>query len=156
MYLVSSSYLVTIVASKYYIGYCKRRIILMKKSCISFIMVLNFLLLSGCNNNTVTVKNGYYVLMTNVGFSPCVTISDDGFSIGDLLSSNINNRVSGTYAIDDNTLTMTTDDNKYIYVFQVDGDSLIFHKNDSSSLNVINDRFGDKIADNAIFYLLSD
>lgn len=128
----------------------------MKKMCISFIIVL-FFLLSGCNkNDTVTVKNGTYVLMTNVGFSPCITITDDGCYIGDLLSSNFNNGVSGTYVIDDNTLTMTTDDNKYIYVFQVDGDSLIFCKNDSSSLNVINDRVGDEITDDAIFNLLND
>lgn len=105
-------------------------------------------------NNASTVKNGYYVLTEKVGFSPCVSISDKGISIGDLLSSNSNNWVRGTYVIDDNTLTMTTDDNNYIYVFLVDGDNLIFQKNDSSSLDVINNRFGDNVTDNAIFYLL--
>ncbi len=121
---------------------------------LSFIMVVT-LLLSGCNNkDAVTVKNGYYVLMTKVGFSPCVTISDDGFYIGDLLSSSLNNGVSGTYVVDENTLKLTTDDNKYIYVFQIEGENLIFLKNDSSSLKVINDRVGDQIEDNAIFNLL--
>lgn len=128
----------------------------MKKMCISFIMVLLFLLSACEKKDTLTVKNGYYVLMTTIGFSPCITISDDGCFIGDLLSSNFNNGVSGTYVVEDNKLTMTTDDNKYTYVFQVDGDNLIFNKDDSSSLNVINDRFGDEITDDSIFKLLND
>ena len=119
-------------------------------------MFLIILLLVYIINNTGTVKNGYYLLTEKIGFSPCVSISDKGISIGDLLSSNSNNWVRGTYVIDDNTLTMTTDDNNYIYVFQLDGDNLIFQKNDSSSLDVINNRFGDNVADNAIFYLLDE
>ncbi len=120
-------------------------------------MILIFFLLSFfIIRNTVTVKNGYYVLVEKVGFSPCVTITDEGFSIGDLLSSNSNNWVSGTYEVDNKTLTMTTDDSKYIYVFQLEENNLIFQKNDSSSLNVINMRFGDNIADNAIFNLISE
>ena len=131
----------------------------MKKTCISFIIVLIFLLLTGCNSNndTHTVKNGTYIMEqeeTDVNLLPYVTISDDKISFSyDSLSSYW---PLGSYSIDDDKLTMTTDDNMYIYVFQIDGDNLIFQKNDSSSVKLIDDRLGVKITDNVKFHLKDD
>lgn len=124
----------------------------MKKTCLSFIMVLMFLLLSGCNtSNKVTIKNGDYLEKTKAEIS--VIISDGKFGLFNLIDSNsATNGVSGTYVIDDDTLTMTTDDNNYTYVFKIDGDNLIFQKNDS----LIDDKIGVKIKDNAKFHLISD
>lgn len=87
----------------------------------------------------------------STGF-PYVHISDGEITLGDLASSFSQNGTSGTYVIDDDTLTMTTEDNKYIYVFQVDENSLIFLQNESTPDNSI--RF--RISDNAIFHLLDD
>lgn len=131
----------------------------MKKTLISFIMVLIFLLISGCNSNndTDTVKNGTYIMEqedTEAVLLPYVTISDDEFLFSyDLLSSYLSN---GTYSKDDDILTMTTYDNKYIYVFQIDGDNLFFQKNESSSINLIEGRLGVKVTDKAKFHLKAD
>ncbi len=130
----------------------------MKLTSISFIMFMIFVL-SGCNSNndSDTVKNGTYVMEqeeTEEVFLPCVKVSDDEIVFSyDLLSSYLS---IGTYLIDDGKLTMTTDDNKYNYVFQIDGDDLVFQKNESSSVNLIDGRFGVKVADNAKFHLKDD
>jgi hypothetical protein len=131
----------------------------MKKACISFIMILTSLLLSGCNsdNDTDTVKNGTYVMKykeTETVLLPQVTISgDEIIFLYDFLSSHLSR---GTYSIEEDILTMTTDDNKYIYVFQIDGDSLIFQENESSPVKLIDGRLGIKVADKAIFHLKDD
>jgi len=122
-------------------------------------MVMIFLLLSGCNskNDTDSVKNGNYVMEqeeTEEVPLPHVTITENKILFSyDLLSSYL---PLGTYSIDDDILTMTTDDNKYIYVFQIDGDNLIFQENESSSVNMIDGRFGAKVTDNSKFHLKDD
>jgi len=55
-----------------------------------------------------------------------------------------------TYLIENDIITMTIFDTKYIYVFQIDGDNLIFQKNESSPDSKIGD-----IADNAKFHLIN-
>jgi len=57
------------------------------------------------------------------------------------------NGISGTYLIKDDILTMTSDDNKYIYVFQIDRENLIYQKNESSP----DKYFGIRITDKAKF-----
>jgi hypothetical protein len=126
----------------------------MKKTCFSFIVVLIFLLLSGCSSNNDTVKNGTYV-MEKQGIEevllPHVTISDDDIVFSfDLLSSYLSN---GSYSINDDILTMTTDDNKYSYVFQIDGDNLIFQEDESSIVHMTDDKFGVKVTDDSKFHL---
>ena len=126
----------------------------MKKACISFIMVLIFLLLSGCNSNkdSGTVNDGDYVMEQALAGWPYIHISEGKIHLGDLTSSMLPNGTSGTYLIDDDILTMTTDDNKYIYAFQIDGNNLIFQKNESSP----DDSIRIKITDNAKFHLIDD
>jgi hypothetical protein len=118
-------------------------------------MVLIFLLLSGCNSNN-DVKNGTYFMEveTEADIPPYVTISDNKISFTyDLLSSYL---PRGNYSIDDDILTMTTDDSKYVYVFQIDGDNLIFQKSRSSLVNLKDDEHGVKITDKAKFHLKDD
>jgi hypothetical protein len=51
---------------------------------------------------------------------------------------------------------MTTKDGKYKYVFQIEGNKLIFQKNESSQVNLIDERFGIKITNNAEFKLIKN
>lgn len=128
----------------------------MKKTWISLIMVLIILLLTGCNSNndTHTVENGTYILVqeaAETAFVPYVTISDDTISFSfDPLSSYW---PLGSYSIEDDKLTMTTDDNMNTYVFQIDGDNLIFQKDESSSVRLIDSRIGAKVIDQSEFHL---
>ena len=130
----------------------------MKKTVIGFIIFINFLL-SGCNSNNDmdTVKNGTYVLEqeeTEAILLPYVKITDDEILfVHDLLSSYLS---IGTYVVDDGKLTMTTDDSKFIYVFEIDGDNLIFQENESSLVKLIDGRFGVKVTDKLIFHLKED
>jgi hypothetical protein len=48
---------------------------------------------------------------------------------------------------------MKTDDDLYHYVFRIDGDKLLFQKDESSSVKLIDDRLGVKITDGAVFQL---
>lgn len=130
----------------------------MKKTVIGFIIFMIFLL-AGCNSNNDidTVENGSYVLEqegTEAILLPYVKVSNDEIIfVYDLLSSYLS---IGTYEINHGKLTMTTDDNKYIYVFEIDGDNLIFQESESSSVKLIDGRFGVKVTDKLIFRLKED
>lgn len=128
----------------------------MKKIWVSLIMVLILLVFTACNFNNVTstVKDGTYVLeqtATNAVILPSVTVSNEEISLRyDPLSSYL---PIGSYKIEGNILTMTTNDGKCKYVFLIDRDKLIFQKDESAEVNLIDDRLGIKITDNAIFKL---
>lgn len=120
-----------------------------------FILVLIILSLSWYKHNYIsrTVKNGTYYMEVDAktGVSPCVMISDNQMTfIYDMLSSHLSH---GNYSIEGDILTMTTYDDKEIYVFQIDGDNLIFQKDRSSQINLKNEEHGVKITDKAKFYL---
>jgi hypothetical protein len=128
----------------------------MKKIGISFIVALIFLLLTGCNSNhdTYTVKNGTYIMdqeSTEKIFIPQITISDDTISFSfDPLSSYW---PRGNFTIKDDILTMTTNDNMYNYVFQIDGGDLVFQKDESSLVRLIDSRLGISVMDQSKFHL---
>ncbi|HHV10118.1 MAG TPA: hypothetical protein GXX75_07560 [Clostridiales bacterium] len=128
----------------------------MKKIWVSLMVFLFFVAFSACNNHrdTTTVKNGTYKLgqtETDAVVSPYITISDENISFSyDALSSYW---PYGTYTVEDGVLTMTTYDERYKYVFRLDDDKLIFQKKESSSVRVIDSRFGAEITDNAEFIL---
>jgi hypothetical protein len=128
----------------------------MKKIWVSLIMVLILLAFTACNFNNVTstVKDGTYILEqtgTNAVILPSVTITNEDISFRyDSLSSYL---PIGSYKIKGNILTMTTNDGKCKYVFLIDRDKLIFQKDESAEVNLIDDRLGIKITDNAIFKL---
>ncbi|WP_461207787.1 hypothetical protein [Clostridium sp. DL1XJH146] len=128
----------------------------MKRIWVSLIMILVLLFSTGCNSNNIpsTVKDGTYVLEqteTDTGILPRITISSEDISFTyDFLSSYLS---IGTYKIEGNILTMTTNDEKYKYVFLIDSDKLIFQKDESSEVNLTDDRLRIKLTDNAIFKL---
>ncbi|SDZ15055.1 alpha/beta fold hydrolase [Tindallia californiensis] len=109
---------------------------------------------ASCNESEdiPTVKNGTYVMehgASEEGISPQVTISDDLISFSyDLLSSYF---PVGTYEIEKQHLTMMTDDKLYRYTFQIDGDTLIFLADESSTIKLTNDKIGIAVADQAKF-----
>lgn len=113
-------------------------------------MILIFLMLLGCNsnnnstNNSNTVKDGQYLMEQPFMGSPVINISDGKILLSDLASSVFNFGISGTYLIEADLLTMTTDDNKYIFVFQIDGNNLIFQKSESSPDEYFEIRITDK------------
>ncbi len=128
----------------------------MKKIWISLVAILVFSAFLACSTyrDTTTVKNGTYVLGqngTDEVVSPYITISDEDISFSyDALSSYL---PYGTYTVDGDILTMTTYDEMYKYVFQLDDNKLIFQKSESSSVKVTDSRFGAEIEDNAEFIL---
>ncbi|SET64457.1 hypothetical protein SAMN05660297_03026 [Natronincola peptidivorans] len=131
----------------------------MKRTLVSLIMVLVLLFLTSCNttNDIITLKDGTYILEQTgpeaamAPISPWITISDVNISfVYDSLSSYL---PVGAYTIEENVLTMMTNDGLYKYVFQIDGDKLIFLKEESSEVKLTDDRLGIKITDNAEFKL---
>jgi len=131
----------------------------MKKICFSIIIALLLFSLIGCNSNTdkIILKNGSYVMeykKTESVLIPSIRISDNEILFSyDMLSSYL---TLGTYTIDGHILTMTTNDDKYIYVFQIAGDNLIFQENESSLISLIDNRLGVKVTDKAKFHLVND
>ena len=130
----------------------------MKKSRIRFIMALILLILTGCNSNddTQTVKNGTYIMVHEAEsiFTPSVTISDSTISFSfDPLNSYWPH---GSYSIEEDILTMTTDDNRHSYVFHIDGDDLIFQKDGSASVRLIDKRAGAQVTDQSEFQLVDE
>lgn len=131
----------------------------MRKIGSSIIIALTISLLISCksNHDTDAIKNGTYIMEYETAeaiFLPQVTISDDTFSFAyDLLSSYWPH---GTYKVKDNKLILITDDDKFSYVFLIDGDNLIFQKDESASVRLIDSRIGIGITDQAVFRLIKE
>jgi len=132
----------------------------MKKRLVYLIMYLCLFFVTSCNSNNeiITVKDGTYFLeqidQEEVMVRPSVNISGNNISFSyDMLSSYLS---VGTYTIEKDVLTMITDDEKYKYVFQIDGNKLIFLKNESSEVDLIDERFGVNIPNNAEFKLIKE
>lgn len=128
----------------------------MKRVGVNFIMGLTLLFLTACNssNAVISVKDGTYILEQTEAKAvtvPHVSISNGNISfIYDYLSSYL---PYGTYKVEGNILTMATTDGKYRYIFEIKEDKLIFQKDESSDVNLTDDRLGIKIIENAEFKL---
>jgi len=128
----------------------------MKRSYIYLVMLLMLILLAACNGreDTTTVKKGIYLMeheASEEGIAPRVNIGDDGISfMYDLLSSYF---PVGTYEIEEKRLIMTTDDKLHTYTFEIDGDHLVFQAGESSRVNLLNNRIGIEVTDQAVFKL---
>lgn len=124
----------------------------MKIKVVSLIVVLVLFSMTACNSNNapISVKDGSYVLEQSGAEEytfPSVTINDDVISFSyDKASSYLS---IGTFTLDDDILTMATDDGRYKYLFKVDGEKLIFQEKGSSEMNVTN--MGTKVIDKAEF-----
>ncbi len=128
----------------------------MKKICTCILLIIFLVLLSACHNDSSSdkVENGTYILDQKESDEgevlPYINIEENKMVFSyNLLSSYL---PYGTFTVKDGMLTMTTDDKKYTYVFQIDGDNLIFQKDKSSSVNLIDDRLGTKLTDQAKFH----
>lgn len=103
-------------------------------------------------NVSIRSKNYYMETKEDAdGFTPCLSVFDDG-TFGftyDVLSSYLAN---GTYTIEDQQLILKTDDEKYQYIFEIeDDDTLLFVKDKSSDVSLIQKDIGVAITDGARF-----
>lgn len=105
--------------------------------------------------NVQTVREGIYVHKETgkeIAFrSPHVTLMDNEFSF--FRGGIGNNLAMGDYTVDKNTLTLTTNDEQYIYVFIVEKDTLIFQQALSSEIHVMISGMGIEVEDQAEFIL---
>lgn len=104
----------------------------------------------------VSIKSKSYYMETKEdadGFTPCLSVFDDG-TFGftyDVLSSYLAN---GTYSIEDQQIILKTDDGKYQYIFEIeDDDTLLFVKDKSSDVSLIQKDIGVTITDGAQFII---
>lgn len=127
----------------------------MNKKLLTAILIGLFMLsFASCkqkeDNNIL--KAGSYVLedtTSELTALPSITIEGDQFVFSyDLLSSYLS---IGSYKRENDTVTMTTDDNKNTYVFKVDGDTLIFQKSQSSDVVLTHEELGVAINDQSKF-----
>lgn len=105
-------------------------------------------------NVSIRSKNYYMETKEDAdGFTPCLSVFDDG-TFGftyDVLSSYLAN---GTYTIEDQQLILKTDDGKYQYIFEIeDDDTLLFVKDKSSDVSLIQKDIGVAITDGARFII---
>lgn len=128
----------------------------MRKRSVCLMAGVVLFLLTACNINdeTTMVENGTYVMAheaSEAAILPRVTISDDQISFTyDMLSSYL---PVGTYTIEDHRITMLTDDKLHQYVFQIEGETLVFLENQSSKVKLLNDRMSVAITDQTVFRL---
>ena len=122
------------------------------KKCTSFIVVLFcIVMLMACSKSdmsvTIITSGNYHMELSqeqqnNEKIAPVITINIDDKSFlfsYDVLSSYF---TIGTYEINDNILTATTNDDKYHYTFEIiDENTLCFVEQESSKITVIDTNF---------------
>jgi len=127
----------------------------MKKLLIGLLMLMTISLSScGVSSTRFNVQDGSYNLSVIDGdtpFLPCVKISESTFTFEyDVTSSYLS---VGKYEINDNRLTLRTNDEKFKYTFRIDGDSLFFIESESSDVSLNDEKIGIKINDGSEFIL---
>lgn len=131
----------------------------MKKISVNLIIIIILIFSTSCisKNDEIDLKEGTYIFQqtgTEEVFLPRVTISGDNITFTyDLLSSYL---PAGGYTITENSLTMSTSDGLYKYVFLIEGDMLIFQKNESSKIRLTNSSLGINLNDNSKFKLINN
>ena len=108
----------------------------MKKSII-FLIALIALLFAGCaQQEPEDLALGTYEMeQSQEPVAPYIVLEENQTfqMMYSVLSSYL---PIGTYEVSGETLTLTTEDGKYTYIFHIDGDSLVFQKNQSSPLQI--------------------
>ncbi len=124
----------------------------MKKIIIFTCILCAIILFAGSMQKDKEVKVGDYYMETDLNIPPpCVMVSDEQIVfLYDYLSSKL---TIGTYIVEGDALTMTTDDGKETYVFKIKGDSLVFQARKSSELKYVNEEHAFKVYDGAKFKL---
>jgi len=108
----------------------------MKKIMFYLLLVVTVftILLSGCANKSTTLQfRNYSFENSNEAFKPSVTLQENSnfIFICSLLSSYL---AIGSYTIENDNLTLKTEDGEYYYVFEIKGETLIFNAEKSSDL----------------------
>lgn len=126
----------------------------MNKISIGLVVLVIATSIIGCSlSKTASIEIGNYILKTvnEEIVPPKIVISEDTFTFTyDSLSSYMN---VGTYSIEKNMLTLTTDDGRYHYTFKIHDNTLVFESENSSSVEPIDERMGLEIKDGDIFQL---
>jgi len=125
----------------------------MKKILIGLLMLIKVLLSScGVSSTHFNVQDGIYnlsVIDDDTPFLPCVKISESTFTFQyDVTSSYLS---MGKYEINGSRLILRTDDEKFKYIFRIDGDSLFFIKSESSVVTLNDEKMGTIIIDGSEF-----
>ena len=119
----------------------------MKRMSRVIISIFVLIFCTSCSAES-TIREGTYLLQgqeESIAILPRVNIDGENIMFSyDLLSSYAN---IGGFIIDKNKLIMTTCDNRYTYVFEIDEDSLYFLEDESSNVSLTDPRFGYEIKD---------
>jgi len=101
------------------------------KKILLIILCLLTIFLSGCSKPTLS-KGVYIFEESSELMKPTLTINEDyKFS---LIFSGVSSYIGlGNYEVKDNYLYLNTEDGKFIYVFEVKKDELIFNADNSST-----------------------
>ncbi len=131
----------------------KKPVVWVSAICLILVSVIAVSLMSNSKDNEQDslLENGTYYMFDkqNKQTVNSIQIKDNTFSFTyDLLSSYY---VYGNYKIEGNTLIATTNDGLYKYVFEIDGNELIFNENESSPVKLIDDRLGVQVENGSIF-----
>jgi hypothetical protein len=124
------------------------------KKLIFCTLVILCTLFCGCSSqNLESLTLGKYQLENASGVTaPYVLLEGNKFIFQYSVASSYFNR--GTYKIEDNTLILTTEDEAYTYVFQIDNEKLCFNLKSSSKLTEYKGET--PIEDGAKFILIKD
>ncbi len=131
----------------------KKPVVWVSAICLILVSVIAVSLMSNSKNNEqdLLLKNGTYYMLDKQNEKTInnIQIKDNTFTFSyDLLNSYY---VYGNYKIEDNTLIATTNDGLYKYVFEIDGNELIFNKKESSPVKLIDDRSGVQVENGSVF-----
>lgn len=126
----------------------------MKKIHIFFLILLFVFL--GCENNAIILSSGTYQSENDqLGTEPfraslVIDSEKNRFTFSyDSLSSYFS---EGPYIIKEDVLTGTTEDGRFVYLFQIiDSETLAFIETGSSKIRLLDDRFGEAVNDGMRF-----
>lgn len=107
------------------------------KKVICYTMLLIFVLLFGCSTDTIDktlISIGKYVLQSSDEvIAPYVLLEEDNKFVF-MYSALSSYFAHGKYSIDSNKLILTTEDEKFTYVFKINNKSISFIEDKSSEI----------------------
>ena len=122
----------------------------MKKICsLLFLFILISCFIVGCSNNNTAIKSNlaigtYEFQGTNEPLNPFVSLKENNEFL--FVYSGLSSYIPvGTYEINKNNLILKTDDGEYKYIFKIENNTIVFNKEESSSILI------GSIKDGAVF-----
>lgn len=126
----------------------------MKKSLLFITIVIALNLFTGCSkgdDKQTDIRYGLYeVSLDSEVLCPSIELSENNEFIFNysFLSSY---KPMGTYVVKDNILTLSTSDNKNVYIFEIVDNKLVFNEEESSKIPVYSHQYKLKDKDEFIF-----